>query len=65
MLRPLLTVLLSVLAITLGILALMYWREIVTFLLVAGAACLVWQIKWLLLALLGLRWVFGVDDCGG
>lgn len=60
-LRPLLTVLLSAPVVTLGILALIYWREIVTFLLVAGAAWLIWRLKWLLLGALGLSWFLGGD----
>ncbi|WP_420467628.1 hypothetical protein [Panacagrimonas sp.] len=60
-LRPLLTVLLSALAVALGILALICWREIVTFTLVAGAAWLVWRLKWLLLGALGLSWFLGGD----
>lgn len=60
-LRPLLTVLLSALAVALSILALIYWREIVTFLLVAGAASLIWRLKWLLLGALGLSWFLGGD----
>lgn len=64
-LRPLLTVLLSALAVALSILALIYWREIVTFLLVAGAAWLIWRLKWLLLGVFGLEWLLGGGDGDG
>lgn len=60
--RPLLAVLLTALMILLGILVLIHWREIATFLLVAGTAWLIWQFKWLVLGVLGLSWLFGGED---
>lgn len=62
-LRPLIATVIVVCAIGLGILALMHWREIGLFLLVSIAAWWAWQLKWVLLGVLGLGWLLGGDDC--
>ncbi|MGQ0619680.1 MAG: hypothetical protein ACT4QA_07135 [Panacagrimonas sp.] len=62
-LRPLIAIIIAASAVGLGILALMHWREVGLFLLVTATAWWAWQLKWLLLGVLGLGWLLGGDDC--
>lgn len=61
--HPLPAVVLTGLAIPPGILALVHWREIVTFIPAAGAACLAWRLEWLLPSVLGLGWSLRGNNC--